>query len=185
MKEGFVGVGLIILFTFGFLAMNLFGNITVTDQLNYTTMKNAVEAAMFDAIDMPKYRSGFCLCTEKSDFTFTSSSEYEIVDMENNSCDPMILRTNNMSLKNGNYNCKLLVGEYKITKEIFAESFSRRFAEMVNNGKNYRLIIKDVVEYPPKVSVRVESDDRYGMGYGNEEYEIVNAIDGLLEEIKK
>ena len=177
MKEAFVGVGIIIFFTFGFLAMNLFGNITVTDQLNYTTMKNSVQAAMFDATDLARYRSGFCLCTMKGSFEFNSSSEYEILDLVNNSCEPKKIGYSESGM------CKLQVGEYKITKEVFAESFARRFAEMVNNGKNYRLYVDKVIEYPPKASVRVESDDKYGMGYGDEGFEIVNEVDGILEEI--
>ena len=174
LKEAFVGVGILVFFTFGFLLMNLFGNITVTEQLNYTTMKNSVQAAMFDATDLAQYRSGFCLCTMQSDYVFNNSSQYKIERLVMNECDPKII---------GYTNCKLQAGEYRITKEIFAESFARRFAEMVSNGKNYRLFIEKVIEYPPKVSVRVESDDRYGLGYGNEQYEIVNDIDGILEEL--
>ena len=177
LKEAFVGVGIIIFFTLGFLLMNLFGNITVTDQLNYTTMKNSVQAAMFDATDLAQYRSGFCLCTMQDNFVFDNSSQYEIRSLVKNSCDPETIGYS----KNGH--CKLQVGEYRITKEIFAESFARRFAEMVNNGKNYRLHIEKVIEYPPKVSVTIESDDKYGLGYGNDGFEIVNVIDGILEEI--
>ena len=43
--------------------INLFGNITVTNQFNYTTMKNAVQAAMYDSLDLAYYRAGFCVCT--------------------------------------------------------------------------------------------------------------------------
>jgi len=175
LKEAFVGVGILVLFTMSFLMMNLFGNITVTDQLNYTTMKNAVQAAMFDAVDLAQYRSGFCLCTQKGSFVFTSSSDYDIKELVNNGCDKRDLKYSG--------ECKLQVGEYKITKEVFAESFARRFAEAVNNNKNYRLYIDKVVEYPPKASVRVESDDKYGLGYGDEGFSIVNEVDGLIEEI--
>ena len=175
MKEAFVGVGLIIFFCFGFLAMNLFGNITVTDELNYTTMKNSIQSAMYDSTDLALYRSGFCLCTTQSNFVFNSSSDYEILPLEKNSCDPEILGYSGK--------CKLQVGEYKITKEVFAESFARRFAEMVNNNKNYRLHIDKVIEYPPKARVRVESDDKYAMGYGDDGFQIVNEVSGILEEV--
>ena len=179
MKEAFIGVGLLLLFAISFALMSLFGNITVTDQLNYTTMKNAVQAAMFDSVDMAKYRSGFCLCTKNSNFVFNSSSEYEIKNLVNNGCDPKDL--------NYSGNCKLQIGEYKIIKEVFAESFARRFAEMVNNNKNYRLYIDRVIEYPPKASVRVESDDKYGLvndkNPEDNDFSIVNELNGIIEEI--
>ena len=54
---------------------------------------------------------------------------------------------------------------------------------MVNNNKNYEIIIQDIIEYPPKVSVRINSiddeflptDDTY------DGYTIVNQIDAILE----
>ena len=79
LKVAFWGIGIIILGVLGAVLINLFGNIAVTNQLNYTTMKNAVEAAMYDAID-EKYMSGFCLCTDKEKvngkYSFTSRKDY-------------------------------------------------------------------------------------------------------------
>ena len=56
MKVAFWGIGIIVLGILGVILINLFGNITVTNQLNYTTMKNAVEASMLDAVDLSIYR---------------------------------------------------------------------------------------------------------------------------------
>ena len=33
----------------------------------------------------------------------------------------------------------------------------RRFAEDVNNNKSYRVTVQEVIEYPPKVSIRIDT----------------------------
>ncbi len=178
MKVAFWGLALFVLSILGIVLVNLFGNITVTDQLNYTTMKNAVEASMYDSIDLAHYRAGFCLCTDvkkvNNKWVFKDDSEYEIKD---------ITYVNGVETCNSKKTCEVLHGEYKINKKVFTESLVRRFAEMVNNNKNYEIIIQDIIEYPPKVSVRINSiddeflptDDTY------EGYTIVNQIDAILE----
>lgn len=176
MKVAMWGVGLLGLGILTFFLVSIFGNITVTNQLNYTTMKNTVEAAMYDAIDIAHYRTGFCICTNKtkttkngkSQYVFTSSNDYVIKEIENNKCEDI------------NYdNCEMINGEYKIDKKLFAESLVRRFAEMVNNKKDYQIIVQDVIEYPPKVSVRVNSED--GQVFSNDTFTITNQIDAILE----
>lgn len=164
MKAAYWGVGLLLLSMVGLVLVNVFGNITVTNQLNYTAMKNTVEAAMYDAIDLAHYRSGFCFCSSPGKAKFTSAGEYHIEEIDDNKC---------------NEGCTLLEGEYMIASSVFAESLVRRFSELVNNNKNYRIIIKDVIEYPPKASVVVESDDD---SFSGQEFTIVNSIDGILEE---
>ena len=172
MKEAMWGLGVIALSVFGFLLINTFGNITVTNQFNYSTMKNVVEAAMYDARDIPHYRTGFCLCSSKEKvddkWIFENSSEYTIVEPDNSSCPIVENRT-----------CELLEGEYKIDKKVFSESLVRRFAEMVGNNKDYQIIIQDIIEYPPKVSVAILSQDSQALGEG--EFTITNQIDAILE----
>ena len=51
----------------GIVLINIFGNITTTNQQDYTLIKNTVEASMYDAIDIASYRAGFYLCTNKED----------------------------------------------------------------------------------------------------------------------
>lgn len=174
LKEAMWGVGLILLAVFGIFLISLFGNITVTNQQDYTAMKNAVEAAMYDAIDLGRYRAGFCLCTDKTKSTndkwvFDSSSQYEISDLVDNACD----------LKAG-YECEIIEGEYIIDKKVFAESLVRRFAESIKGNNDYQIIIDDVIEYPPKVSVSVRSTNSYEAG-GGDNYNIDNHIDAILE----
>ena len=167
MKAAIWGVGFVVMGLVAMLLINIFGNITVTNQLNYTTMKNAVQGAMYDAVDLARYRSGFCFCT-KSQSPFINSNQYEIKDVVDNECDE---------------GCKLVEGEYKIDANVFSESLTRRFAEMVDNDKDYRIVISNVIEYPPKASVRIDSKDKQIMS--ETEFTIVNEIDGLLEERNK
>ena len=174
MKVAMWGLGLLGIGIFGFFLISLFGNITVTNQLNYTTMKNTVEAAMHDAIDIAHYRTGFCICANNSSkkngkYQFTNSNQYMIKEIENGQCS--------------DYNwdsCEVVNGEYKIDKRVFAESLVRRFAEVINNSKEYNIIIQDVIEYPPKVSVRVESEDK--QAFSDDTFGITNQIDAILEE---
>lgn len=173
MKEAMWGVGLIMLAVFGIFLISLFGNITVTNQQDYTAMKNTVEAAMNDAIDIGLYRSGFCVCTNvekdiNGKYVFENSNQYEILELKEDGC------------KSDKYsNCDLIEGEYIIDKKVFTESLVRRFAESVKGNYNYQLIVEDVIEYPPKVSVNIKSSNTYEVGGGN--YTIDNRIDAILE----
>ena len=186
MKVAMWALGIFALSIFGLVLINTFGNITVTNQLNYTTMKNAVEAAMYDSLDIAHYRSGFCLCTnlEKSNdngktrWVFKNSNQYEITDIVANT-NPL-KEDSCAKAKNKKFtNCEIIEGEYKINPTVFSESLVRRFAEMVNNNKAYEITIQDVIEYPPKVSVRVDSED--GNVFGDDGYTISNQVDALLE----
>ena len=177
MKVAFWGLALVVLSLLGLLLVNLFGNITVTDQLNYTTMKNAVEASMNDAIDKAYYRTGFCLCSNQKKvngkWIFKNESDYVLKD---------ISYVNGSETCDSNMTCDILRGEYRINKKIFSESLVRRFAEMVNNNKSYEIVIQDIIEYPPKVSVRINSyDDEFLPTDKGEGYTIVNQIDAIIE----
>ena len=181
MKIAMWAIGFLVIGLFGVVLVNLFGNITVTNQLNYTTMKNTVEASMIDALDIGHYRSGFCLCTNRTKtsgkWLFDSDDEYKLSDIEYDD-------NGNENCKIDGYNtCEILYGEYRMKPKVFSESLIRRFAEMVNNNKGYSIEIQDVIEYPPKVSVRVTSfDDEFSPtekdGGG---YQIVNQIDAIIE----
>lgn len=165
----------------GFYLINLFGNITTTNQQDYTLLKNTVEASMYDSIDIASYRAGFYLCPKieknsEGKYKFSSKEEYNLV-----------LKTENLNYETVS-NCDLLVGEIKLNKEVFTESFLRRYAENINNNKNYQVTIQEVIEYPPKVSVRIDTFDTYSAGGSREEsftpgdFNIRNQIDAIFEE---
>ncbi len=56
MKWSFASVGLIIMGLFGLLIILLFNEITISNEQDYYTLKEATEAAMVDAIDVAYYR---------------------------------------------------------------------------------------------------------------------------------
>ena len=56
MKWSFASVGLIMLGLFGIIIIMLFNDITVSNEQDYYNLKDATEAAMFDAIDVAYYR---------------------------------------------------------------------------------------------------------------------------------
>ena len=174
MKEAMWGVGLIFICMFGIFLVSIFGNIAVTNQQDYTAMTNTVEAAMYDAMDIAHFRSGFCICTSlpktNGKWNFKSSDEYEIYEHENLKCPDINFKT-----------CELVEGEYKIDKKIFAESLVRRFSQSVKTNNDYQIIIQDVIEYPPKVSVLVKAKAEENYTAVGGEYTITNTIDSILE----
>ena len=194
MKVAMWGIGIFILGFLGIILVDLFGNITVTNQLNYTTMKNSVEASMIDSLDIAHYRAGFCLCSNKpkvdGKWVFTSDTEYELVDITSDA------NNNEQCVASDTTKpCEIMYDEYRIKPGAFVESLARRFVEMVNNNKSYEIIIQDIVEYPPKVSVKIVSHDddfspveKNSPNYNssdNNGYDIVNQMDAIMETKKE
>ncbi len=73
-------------------------------------------------------------------------------------------------------------GEVKIDKDKFMESFIRRFSESVNIRKNYNIKFYDIMEIPPKVSLKVGSSTF--VSFTDEDFDIINNIDAILESKK-
>ena len=171
----------------GIFLINTFGVITTTNQQDYTLLKNSVEAAMNDAIDWYSYRAGFYLCIDNGSIDksvkpikFSSKNDYHIV------LNTPYNRSNHVQSVQG---CDFLEGEVKINQDVFVESFVRRYANNINNNKSYQVTIQEVIEYPPKVSVRIDALNTYNsvesrtkeFNY-NYDYNIRNQIDSILEE---
>ena len=82
-------VFLFILGIIGVVLINIFGNITTTNQQDFTLIRNTTEAAMNDAIDWASYSAGFYICVkdgvaknENNIYEFTSKDQYTIVRNE-------------------------------------------------------------------------------------------------------
>lgn len=73
-------------------------------------------------------------------------------------------------------------GELKMSQEKFTENFTRRFAESTNLGTSeYNIIFSDIVERPPKVSIRiVTSTGEFDILGTSDDYDIVNEINAIL-----
>ena len=76
-----------------------------------------------------------------------------------------------------------LNGTIRIVEDKFVENLTRRFAENISKG-SYKIVVEDVNEMPPKVSLRVET----GVGMLNtgllgkeDPFNIVNRVDAIIE----
>ena len=56
MKWSFASLGLIMIGLFGFLIIIMFNEITVSNEQDYYTLKDATEAAMIESVDVAYYR---------------------------------------------------------------------------------------------------------------------------------
>lgn len=172
------GVGLCVIGLLGLVLINLFGNITVTNQFNYTTMKNAVQAAMLDSLDIAHYRAGFCLCRkdggtiDSGKVVFNTQNEYEFRDIVDDGCGEDLTNS-----------CRALYGEYRLDKDKFLTMFENRFSPLITNNKEYEFVVKEIIEYPPKVSVKVISKDEEFSPTDKDSggYNITNQIDAIIE----
>ena len=72
-------------------------------------------------------------------------------------------------------------GEIRIDREKFVESFIRRFAENASMAREYKIEFYDINEEPPKVSVRVRSNESGSIAGEVTNFTIDNKIDAIME----
>lgn len=180
MKEAMWGLGLIMLCLLVFVIVGVVSNITLTNQQDYYGVKQTTEASAWDSIELAEYKSGVCLCTNKTSadgaVKFESKKEYALlpVDKETNTCqvDPV------------NYqNCELLLGEYILDKETFVESVIARLGSIIKPTEIYDITVQEVIAYPPKVSVNIEFKQALNIEGEDRIHQIIpNKFDGIFEE---
>ena len=146
----------------GIILINLFGNIIVSNEQNYYLLKEVTEAAMYDAIDLNAIRKGV-----------GDDGVTVLTDPESMHC------------------LSYQPGTIRIFKEKFVESFVRRFAENAELNRNYRIIIHDIDECPPKVSISLIATNNFDfvtflrIDFSNGETagraDIVNSLTGIIE----
>ncbi len=161
MKESMWMYLFMIIGILGIVLINIFGNILINNEQNYYLLKEITEAAMIDSIDLKAYREGVS------------------VEGEDYNMDPQSMH------------CELgLPGTYRIIEEKFVESFVRRFSESAKLNRKYRIVIYDIDECPPKVSLSLISTERFSfLSFFNVHYEsdedaqqkIINSVSGILE----
>ncbi len=129
MSKGVFAAGMIILAIMALATVNVINNYSSGNELSESLLRETVESAMLDAVDISYYRvSG---------------------------------------------------GLVRMDKEKFMEIFVRRFAQNVNDDKEYNIRVYDISELPPKVSVQVGSSTN--ATFQGEDMDIVNRISGILE----
>lgn len=72
-------------------------------------------------------------------------------------------------------------GEIKIIQEKFVEVFTRRFAESSTlSAKGYEIEFYDIIEEPPKVTVRIKNKT-HGYTLDSNDFDIINELSAIIE----
>ena len=164
MQSSVWGYLFLILGLLGIVLINLFGNITVSNEDMYYILKEVTEASMFDAVDYQAYRVGVGY-----------DGVTEVTDSDSMHCIAGI------------------PGTVRIVKEKFVESFVRRFSKSVTNNRDYKIEFEDIDECPPKVSITVTAREPYTwlsklfgnrqeVNYETDSAQVVNTLSAILEE---
>ena len=75
-------------------------------------------------------------------------------------------------------------GEVKIIQEKFVEVFTRRFAQSSTlSAKGYVLEFVDIMEEPPKVTVRIKNQT-HGYTLNSDDFDIINELSAIIETSK-
>ena len=69
----------------------------------------------------------------------------------------------------------------RINRDVFVESFIRRFAQNANLTNTYEIEIYDVNEYPPKVSLKVKTKTSGVVANTEIDFDFTNQIDAIIE----
>lgn len=69
----------------------------------------------------------------------------------------------------------------RINREVFVESFIRRFSQNASLSNTYVIEFYDINEYPPKVSLKVKTKEGRVIANQEVQFDITNQIDAILE----
>lgn len=69
----------------------------------------------------------------------------------------------------------------RINREVFVESFIRRFSQNASLSNTYVIEFYDINEYPPKVSLKVKTKEGKYIADQEITFDITNQIDAILE----
>lgn len=70
----------------------------------------------------------------------------------------------------------------RINREVFVESFIRRFSQNASLSNTYVIEFYDINEYPPKVSLKVKTKEGRVIANQEVQFDITNQIDAILEK---
>ena len=94
----------------------------------------------------------------------------------------LIKETTEAAMKDSfDYATYLKDGNIRINREVFVESFIRRFSQNASLANTYVIEIYDVNEYPPKVSLKVKTKEGAVVANQEVEFDITNQIDAIYE----
>ena len=70
-------------------------------------------------------------------------------------------------------------GEFKIDKDLFVESFIRRFSESVKTTKNYNIKFYEISEMPPKATIKLGTTT--AATFDGDDFTAITQLSGILE----
>lgn len=152
---------------FGLVFIVMFQSITVNNESEYYVLKEAMEAAMLESVDLACYRIG-------------NVEGYVDLDGDNNLDD---INGDGTLDKKDKYACG--DDDLKIIEQKFVENFTRRFAASISGDvTEYQLEFHDIIEMPPKVTVVIKGKTQKYLLSPNtakESFTIINDLSGILE----
>lgn len=166
MKYGYAGIAMVFFGILGLVIILMFEFITIDNESEYYTLKEALKASMIESIDMACYRND-----NGSDAVQSSDKVEGVENIEYDSPDDEL-------------GCN---GKLKISEQKLVENFTKRFAASVNgNVDDYTIEFYDIIESPPKASVVVRSRNSDFRGIldnkkDNGDIYIANDLTGILE----
>ena len=158
MKVSVWGYLFLVLGLLGIVLINVFGEVTISDQQNYYSLKEITKSAMLDAVDKTAYQHGLGY-----------DGVTQTTDPESVHCDAGV------------------PGTVRIIKERFVELFLARFAEEADLNRDYKITFLDIDECPPKVTVKIESTQTFSFiqkAFGmkkTEDATVTNILSGIIE----
>ena len=165
MKYGYAGISMIFFGIMGLVIILMFEFITVDNESEYYSLKEALKASMIESVDLACYRNNNGVTATISQTSDVNGEIIEPVDDNDflHGCD----------------------GNIKISEQKLVENFTKRFAASVNGDVDgYTIQFYDIIESPPKVSVIVRSTNSSFSSIvknNNGEIHIVNDLTGILE----
>ena len=162
MKYSFWGFGVIMFGMFGIIFIVMFESITVNNESEYYVLKEAMEAAMLESVDLACYRIG-----DNEGYVDVNGDGVYDVDAF------------------GNIITACGENDIKIVEQKFVENFTRRFAASITGDvTQYKLQFYDIMEMPPKATVVIRGKTKEYMlttDGTKDSFSIVNDLSGILE----
>lgn len=182
MKYSFFGFGIILFGLLGIFFLMMFQQVTTNNESEYYVLKEAMEAAMLESVDIACYKIG----DENGYVDLNNDGILDDIDGDGNITD-YEAGTEDTGDK---YACG--DDDIKIIEQKFVENFTRRFAASVSgNVAEYKIDFYDIMESPPKATVVISSktneylmlSDRTddSIEYDKESFTIINELSGILE----
>lgn len=161
MKYAYWGFALIMFGLFGLVFIVMFEAITINNESEYYVLREAMEAAMLESIDLACYRVG----DENGDVLMDTDGD-GIMDSTviDGACGD---------------------GDLKMIEQAFVENFTRRFAANISGDiTEYTIEFYDIIESPPKATVVIKGKTQSYMlspTDSKDSFNIVNDLSGILE----